>query len=282
LKSATARGREFEVEVAQFLRAAGFEVTNNARVARPRQTNLFAKSDDYELLIEAKNQKRKLDVNDIDALRSRLNRTPGDIVGAIFATSGITKGAIKAIETDRSREVLAFVRGEIERVRSGRQNLLALIERKRTELRVQGKAWFGQSGTTLEFVGVRLPSNSAEFFAKGAAQSCIETRSSFSGASYALQIPDPGWVGAGGEGARLSIQLALNSVHDLRDIVGYLHQKFGLSSNAIFSIHQSESCWYGIGVKNFLDTVEGWQQRYAQSRARRFHHSESFTYFDQF
>jgi arsenate reductase (glutaredoxin) len=51
-----ARGREFEVEVAGFLTAAGFDVTTNAKSAKPRQTDLFAKSQDVDLLIEAKNQ----------------------------------------------------------------------------------------------------------------------------------------------------------------------------------------------------------------------------------
>jgi Restriction endonuclease len=103
LTSAAARGREFEAEVAKFLRTAGFDVTPNAKTAKPRQTDLFAKGDNLDLLVEVKNQKRDLDVSDIDALRSRLDRTPPDIVGAIFTTSGLTKNAIAEIEKDRIR-----------------------------------------------------------------------------------------------------------------------------------------------------------------------------------
>jgi Holliday junction resolvase len=72
VKGAAARGREFEAEVAKFLHAAGFDVTMNAKAAKPRQTDLFAKGDNLDLLVEVKNQKRDLDVSDIDALRSRL------------------------------------------------------------------------------------------------------------------------------------------------------------------------------------------------------------------
>jgi HJR/Mrr/RecB family endonuclease len=121
LKSAAVRGREFEAEVAQFLRAAGFEVTPNAKTAKPRQTDLFAKGDNFDLLVEVKNQKRDLDVSDIESLRSRSGRTPSDIVGAIFTTSGLTKNATAEIEKDRTRSVLAFVKEEIEHLRAGAQ-----------------------------------------------------------------------------------------------------------------------------------------------------------------
>jgi Holliday junction resolvase len=70
VKSAAARGRDFEAEVAKFLSAAGFDVTMNAKAARPRQTDLYAKRDGVDLLVEAKNQKRNIDVSDIDAIRS--------------------------------------------------------------------------------------------------------------------------------------------------------------------------------------------------------------------
>jgi Holliday junction resolvase len=162
VKDAAARGREFEAEVAKFLRDAGFEVTLNAKVAKPRQTDLFARDDNISLLVEAKNQKRKVDISDIDSLRSRLSRTSSDIVGVIFTTSGLSKSAIQAIENDRRREVLAFAVEEVEHLRSGSQNLRTLIERKRKELRVQGKAWFG-SEVHSEFVEVKLPSGSVEF-----------------------------------------------------------------------------------------------------------------------
>jgi HJR/Mrr/RecB family endonuclease len=117
VRGAAARGREFEVEIAKLLRAVGFDVTTDAKAARPRQTDLFAKGDEVDLLVEAKNQRRNVNVGDVDSLRSRLNRTSADIVGAIFTTSGLTQGAIEAIETDRRREILAFVKDEIEQLR---------------------------------------------------------------------------------------------------------------------------------------------------------------------
>lgn len=108
MKSTTEQGNELEAKIARYLRSSGFEVTVDAKAARPRQTDLFARNEDVDLLIEVKNRRRKIDVGDVDALRSRLNRVTSDIVGVIFATSDLTRGAIEAIETDRRREILSL------------------------------------------------------------------------------------------------------------------------------------------------------------------------------
>jgi hypothetical protein len=281
LNTAAARGREFEAEVAKFLRSAGFDVTPNAKAAKPRQTDLFASDDKVSLLVEAKNQNRNVDINDIDSLRSRLSRTPSDVVGVIFTTSGLTPGAVEAIETDRRREVLAFERKEIEHLRSGAQNLRSLIERKRNELRVQGKVWFG-SEIHSEFVEAKLPSGSVEFRLGNLVSPYFESVSRFAGPFFSLQMLDSGWGTVGGEGVRLSIRLTLSTIRDLRNIFGYLHEKFGLSSNGMFSIQQSGSCWHGVGADDFLRAVEQWRVRYAQSQSKTFHHSEQLIYFDEF
>jgi Holliday junction resolvase len=191
-QEANRQGRKFEAEVAKLLRAAGFEVIENAGTAKPRQTDLFARGDGIDLLIEAKNRKHRIHVGDIDDLRSRLHRSPLDIVGVIFTTSKLTNEAIRAIESDRQREILVFVRDEIDRLRRGEQNLKALVERKRQELRVGGTVWFGPVMGS-KYDTVKLPVASAEFKAGDATSSYVESKSHFSGACFALKIPDPGW-----------------------------------------------------------------------------------------
>lgn len=272
---------DFEKEIAKLLQSAGFDVTLNAKSAKPRQTDLFAEGDEVDLLVEAKDQKRKVDIGDIDALRSRIDRNSNDIVGVIFTTSDLTSGAISGIEADRKREVLAVVGKEIEQLHSGAQNIQTLIDRKRRELRVHGRAWFGTE-TSREFSGVKFPQSSVEFRIRGKAQAYVESKSGFSVTSYALQIPDSGWGVISGEGARLNIQLTLSTVDDLRNIVGYIHRKFGLTSDGVFSIQQSSVSWHGIGIENFLSVVQGWRKRYRESSAHKFHHSEEIVYFDRF
>jgi Holliday junction resolvase len=191
-RASTKRGRRFETEIAELLRTFGFEVPQNAKTARPRQTDIFASSGGIDLLIETKDRKRTIDVADIDALRSRLNRVAHDIVGVIFTTSKLTREAIKSIESDRQREVIVFVRQEIERIRRGEQSLSTLLDRKRKELRVGGRAWFGLL-LRLEYIDVKLPIGTIEFKVRNKVSSYFESKSNFSGACFALQIPDPGW-----------------------------------------------------------------------------------------
>jgi Holliday junction resolvase len=281
MKSATSKGREYESEVADLFTAAGFEVIENPKSARPRQSDLFARDAGADFLIEVKNQKKKIDVNDIDALRSRLERVSVDIVGIIFTTSKLTNPAIQTIEASRHREILVFIKEEIENVRSQRQNIRALIERKRTALRVQGKVWFSATNH-LEFAEAKLPSSNVEFRIGKSISSYFEAKSSFAGALYASNIPDTGWGSVTGEGVRLSIQLALSSTTELRDVLGYLHKKFGLSKKGTFSILQTECGWHGSGAEEFVTAVEEWEERYERSSAKKFHHSEEFRYFDQF
>ncbi len=281
MKSAAARGRDFEVEIAEFLRAAGFGVISNARVAAPRQTDLFARSGDVDLLVEVKHRDRKIDVSDIDALRSRLNRVAPEVVGAIFTRSALTKNAIRAIELDRTREILVFVRQEIEQLYSQPGFLRSLLDRKRSELRVQGRVWFGGSLHN-EFANVPLPSGSVEFRMGEEAQAYFESKSHFAGAFFAFQIPAPGWGTLGGEGARLALRLELHRVEDLRNILGYIHQKFGLSNDGMFLIQQSQCCWHGVGAENFLRSLEQPMPRYSSSHSKEFHHSEECIYFDRF
>ena len=281
MKSSAARGKGFEVEVASFLKAAGFDVTPNARAAKPRQTDVFAKGEHLDLLVEAKDQQRNVNVGDIDALRSRLRRTSAEIVGALFTTSGFTKSALKEIESDRTRLVLAFGKEEIERIRSGAYKLRTLIDRKRDELRINGRAWF-DTGAHSDFVDVQLPRGNIQFRLGDTASFLLESKSSFAGAFFALEIPDPGWGISGGEGARLTMRLSLYGLKDVRNILGYLHRYFGLSNEGVFSIKQSGSCWQGVGAENFLGAADQWRGRYRKSLSKNFHHSEQLVYFDYF
>jgi len=98
------RGRALEIEVAQFLRSAGFRTTTNAGAARPRQTDMYAQGDGVDLLVEAKDRERKVDVSDVDAMRSRLRRTTADVVGVIFTTSGLREERQRRLKpTERAK-----------------------------------------------------------------------------------------------------------------------------------------------------------------------------------
>jgi hypothetical protein len=193
----------------------------------------------------------------------------------------LTQGAIKQIEVDRTREVLAFNKDEIELLRHGREDLWQLITHKRKQLRVHGKAWFGPLSRS-EFVGVKLPVGNTEFVIRKAISAYFASKTQNAYGFYTMRIPDTGWGIPSGQGALLRLQLSLRTVEDLRNILGYLHDKFGLSNDGSFSIHQTEMCWHGSGAETFVKAVVECQARYERARLNRAHHSESVSYFDKF
>ena len=271
--------QRFEAEVARFLKSGGFHIEANARIAHPRQTDLYARADGIELVVEVKNRKRSIDVGDIDALRSRLRRTASDIVGVIFAASAITRGARSAVEADRTREILVFLKDDIDALRNGRANLRSLIERKRIELRSHGRVWLGPVGT-LDYLNVILPRSTIEFRFKDC-RSYFVCKGDHGHITFVREIPDPTWGTTGGDQTVLPLRLTLSTVDDLRNILGYLHKNFGLSSNGAFSIHQSEASWHGTGARDLLQTITNWRERYSEAALRYVHHSEDIIYIDR-
>jgi hypothetical protein len=273
-------GRCFEEEVEGLLRSAGFRVQPNAGAARPRQTDLYATGHGMDLLVEVKDRKRKVDINDVDGLRSRLGRTAADIIGVIVTTSEVSSGALREIEADRTREILVLAPNEVELLRQHRADLLVLIQRKRHELRSRGRAWIGPV-VGREHLGVRLPRSPIRF-------QCKEKKPYFASKgghvhmAFAMEIPDPGWGTSGGNGVVLSLQLTLGAVEDLQETLGYLHQNFGLSTHGAFTIRQSEMCWHGVGAHELLQTVRNYEARYRAATMSYVHHSEEITYVDRF
>lgn len=276
-----ARWREFEIEVAGFFQRAGFRVEMNPKAARPRQTDVYAYDDKLRLLVEVKDRKRPIDIGDVDAVRSRLNRTTSDVIGVMFSTSPLSDGAKAGIETDRTRIILTFVEDEIEQLRNSQQNIRSLIELKRESLTVRGRVW-ENSGRPSRYLKVPLPSGDVLFRLGKFSEQYFESRSRFSCSTYALKIHDTGWGLSDGEGVRIQIPVALNNIDDLHDLMGCLHKTFGPTRSGMFFIQQTESCWYGIGAKEFIEAAGQWSERYNRSSTKRFYHSEELGYYDSF
>lgn len=274
-------GKALELEVLQLLRNNGFRAHLDAEAARPRQTDIVAHGKGINLLIEVKDRKRSVDVGDIDSLRARLSRTTPDVIGVIFTTSSITDGAIKEIESDRTRETLVFVATEMTLLREQKARLSNLISKKRSELRINGRAWFRTSADG-DYLGVALPKPNIDFKHDAGATGYFCSKTGFAHSAFALEIPDTGWGIPDGEGVRLSLTLSLSTLRELQDLFGYLHDLFGLSSNGAFTIHQSDACWHGSGIRNFLSTAADVWPRYKAASMERVHHSEDLIYFDQF
>jgi hypothetical protein len=272
-------GQALELEVLELLRSAGFRAEHNSKAARPRQTDVLAQGHGLTLLVEVKDRKKVVDVSDIDNLRLRLGRITPDVIGIIFTSSTIAKSAVKEIESDRTREVLVLVGFEVSLVRARKARLLNLINKKRSELRSNGRAWF-RTGEGGDYLGVALPRTSMEFTAGDESSPYFCSKTDFAHAAFSMEIPDTsrGY----GDGVRLSLSLDLSTLDELKDLLGYLHETFGLSSNGAFTIHQDGACWHGVGVQNLLGVLPDPWARYRAQGMQRAHHSEVISYFDQF
>jgi hypothetical protein len=110
------RGIQFESLVARQFREAYFKVQANPGVARPRQTDFLAMNSRDRYLVETKWKQKAADINDVDSLFSRLDRTPGSVVGVLVSISGFSKSAIERVESRRDRPVLLVTSAEIERM----------------------------------------------------------------------------------------------------------------------------------------------------------------------
>lgn len=219
-----ATGQALELEVLKLFRDAGFRAERNSRIAKPRQTDILAQGHGLTLLIEVKDRRRVVDVNDIDGLRVRLGRT----------TSAISRSASKEIASDRTREILVFVASEIDLLRASKARLLNLIAKKRRELRANGQVWF-RTGEGGEYLDISLPRATMEFVAGQAAGGYFCSQADFAHAAFSVQIPDTGWGSSSGDSVRLNLSLALSAPDEFKDLFGYLHDTFGLSSNGAFT-----------------------------------------------
>jgi hypothetical protein len=274
-------GQALELEVVQLLEGAGFRAHPNARVAAPRQTDILAQGHGMTMLIEVKDRKRVLDINDIDALRSRLRRTTPDVIGVFVTTSAISRPAIKEIESNRASQILVLDGFELELLRAGNARMLNLIAKKRSELLVNGRVWFRTSEGG-EYLNVALPKSTMEFVVGPDPSSYFGSKTGFAHSTFSTEMPDTSGRNPGGDGVRLSLSISLSTLDQLRDLLGYLHDTSGLSSNGAFTIHQDGACWHGVGVENLLKALRDPWARYRAASMERVHHSEDITYFDQF
>jgi hypothetical protein len=274
-------GQALELEVLEFFKSAGFRATPNARVARPRQTDILAQGHGMTLLVECKDRKRSIDINDVDSLRSRLRRTRPEVIGVLFTTSAISRPAIKEIESERASQILVLVGSELELLRAGKARLLNLIAKKRSELLVNGRAWF-RTGEGGEYLHIPLPRSTMEFVSGQSTSSYFCSKTGFAHSTFSTDMPDTSGRNPGGDGVRLCLSMSLSTLDQLKDLLGYLHDTSGLSSNGAFTIHQDGACWHGVGVENLLKALRNPWARYRAASMERVHHSEDITYFDQF
>jgi hypothetical protein len=277
------RGRDFEDALIRLLESSGFEPTKNPRAAAPRQTDVYASFDKADYLVEARWQHSAADVADLDGMRSRLGRTPADLVGLFFSVSGYTGPLVQDLERNHTREILLFNELEITALFGEEVSVQNLIRRKREELRRNSKVWLCDEIKSFAREQCVLPRRSESFLGEdGAAEPLVHFRSAEE-LAFCRFLPDIGWPDFGGNGVGLRLRLDVSSVSELRAVLGILHSELGLANKGSFLIHQTTGghSWCGAGALNFLRQIPRWRARYGEAGVDRPHHSEELTYIDR-
>lgn len=272
------RGIEFQDLLRQVLVESRFEVHQNPRVAKPRQSDLLATKDDLVFLIEAKWLTRKIDASDIDDLRARLQRTPVNVIGCLISMSEFAPTAVEAVEADRQREILLFRPGEVESLTLGK-TVDELIKRKRKTFRIDGKVWFaGEKDKRVHGSRFPFPPSQRSLCASGFTGSSFFCRASNTDTVFTPHTLDFTW-GTSAKGVELSLTPELETTADLREFLALLHNQLGLSDEGTFAISQTGCNWHGVGIQDFLKEAERWRERYNECNLDRPHHSEDLHYF---
>lgn len=277
-EDAASRGPAFEKVLGAQLAADGFTVHFNPKTARPRQTDLLAIHGADHFLIEAKWRKQSIAVGDVDSLRMRLNRIPSDIVGCIFNMSAYSSGAIKQVESDRTREILLFNAAEINSIFAGRLDIHELIRRKRETLRIDGRVWFDDSKTESSARRKNFPPPGRDFRTKAGTAALVGFPSDNDETVFFLDIPETGAIDTF---ASIELRVAIHDTAELADVLATVQETIGLSEQGTFSIQQLAHVWYGFGAQNFLDAIENWEQRYSKAKLKSPHHSEDLVFLDR-
>ena len=273
------RWASFEKLISEVLTRDGFKVTLNAGAAKPRQTDLFAMSNNLSLVVEVKWQTRKLDVADIASMRDRLRRVPADIVGLIVSASEYTEPALAEVQTDRTREILLVTPAEVNALFAEDLNALQLVQRKREALRRDGKVWFHQQRHRSK--RLRLPKTDRKILnLDGSVVPSIFGRTENAHVHFSLQQPDTSWHTFGTAGVAIDIRLDVNTPDDIQHVLEMMHERFGLSKEGTFAIEQITGAWLGIGASDFVREIKARDRRYREHTLSYVHHSEHLSYFD--
>lgn len=280
-RSAQKRGYSFQSLVSELLRNNGFNVYPNARTANPRQTDLVAKHDNQYFLIETKWKNDPLGSNDVDDLRTRLNRNHFDVIGCLFSMSDFSKPAVAEVIRDRTREILLFNSREIYGLFSNRVSFSALVEKKRNELRTQARVVFEAAEYERDTKGIEsIPAPSIFVGQQNNTTPWVTKSADLVEVVFAHDMAYVENI-EGGDCVGFRMRLDVAGIGELQYALALACQHFGVSENGSYSIHQRPYAWHGFGLKSFLQAVGSWRERYAAARLSSFHHSEELAFFHQ-
>jgi hypothetical protein len=271
------RGKQFESLLGDLLELEGCRVWRNPRSAIPRQTDLVIELDQFALLVEAKWKNKKIDIADLDNLRSRLRRGTPELWGCLFSMSEYNPKLLADLVEHRTPPIILFNAFEIRSLFSGRSSIKSLIQQKITNFRIHAKLWFSDAEQRQE----ALPYDrrrGEEIKLKGQSVPWIRSRSD----DYDVIFARSPYIGYSHGAQVVTAHFNFSSVAELGRLFRLANEILGVSGWGPFTIYQSKTSWHGLGVHNFMKCIEDWESRYRIENFQRFHHSEELAYFEEF
>jgi len=277
------RGLQFERLIQDLFRQAHYRVERGAGAARPRQTDVLATSPGHDtLLIECKWRKQLAGSDDVDSLRSRLNRIPGAVTGVLISVSGFTAAAIKEVEGRREQPILLVGAEELDEVTDTWGDLRQMLSIKAEMLLIQGRVHLLANASTPPPAPrhpVGPPTLGDEVFVDNTGRvPWIAAPGGFGQFTFTREIHSE-WF-ASDPGVVLDIPLA--SLRHQDDLVWALCEFASLgwtTGGGHWSLHQQETNWHGIGAASLSVALEQRMDRY--EGAGRIHRTEELTYYDR-
>ncbi|MEV4691352.1 restriction endonuclease [Micromonospora echinospora] len=272
------RGLAFEDFVADLFAASHFEVRKNAGSARPRQTDLLATRAGDTYLIECKWRSDRVDIDDVDSLRSRLRRTSG-ATGLLISIPGFSGTAISDVADHRHQPILLLSGDEVRSLARRPDDLSHLLWQKKQALQVEGKALVDEPAQPKRTPARRpLPDSGTHFVVSGRPDApVLACGGGFDGFTFAHDIVDVDWVIAQGRGVTLDVDVPARHERDLLDLIDKLADLGWTSRDARWSLQQARTNWHGFGAAAFASELTRWEPRADTPGA---HHSEEFCYVD--
>jgi hypothetical protein len=281
------RGYKLETLLQRAFQRAHFQAAHNPRMAGPRQTDFAVISHSHRYLCEAKWESRPAGTPVIDAIRSRLRRSDGSVVGLLFTLSGITDQAGESIVQERRDGlVLVFDEFDILTALNSPHELERLLRLKHDELVVHGRVHLGENAREAAKVTRRSPTKLGQLptsrytllSSEGNKLPWFHGAGGFGLGVFCLDLPDVDWVPAAGSGVCLDMPIAAGDQRDILRLLVSLSELGWTGDQSQWSIQQNGRNWHGCGTDTFAEALRKWEQRTRQLEDP--HHSEEFVYFE--
>lgn len=282
------RGYKLESLLERAFRKAHFQAEHNPAMVRPRQTDFAVIAHNYRYLVEVKWENHPAGTETVDAVRNRLRRGDGTVVGVLFTMLGMNDTAIEQIVGRRDDGlVLVFDEADVLVALEDPLELERLLRVKHDDLVVHGRVHLGAQHrearrSARDHTGRKPQPLPAAHYRlvnlDGDEVPWFHGEGGFDATVFCLDLPDVDWVPAAGSGVCLDMTVAAWGQPELLRLFDELNGLGWVSDQGHWSIQQHGRNWHGTGARSFVQALKGWKAR--TSELEDPHHSEEFVYFE--